>query len=119
MLVLPFKLTVPVPVEKVPDPVCEKLPDVVMPVAPVSAPAAEILTVGEVRMLVNPVPTVIALKVLLVCDVTLPKLSPVRVFDPEPFAVPTRLTPSPFTAVVPLDAESVIAKVDPVPVLLV
>src|SRR6185437_1074050 len=117
-LVFPFKLTAPVPVENVPDPVCETLPEVETPVNPDSTPAAVKLAVGEVMKFVNPVPKVMPLKVLLVCDVTFPKLSPVNVLAPLPLAVPAKLTAIPFTAVVPEDAVSVAFTVVAVPVLL-
>ena len=54
-LVFPFNDTTPVPVENVPKPVCEKLPDVVIPVAPVIAPAEVTANVGELIKLVKPV----------------------------------------------------------------
>jgi hypothetical protein len=89
------------------------------PVAPVMAPAPVMAIDGEERKLVKPVPNVMPLNVLFVCAVTFPKLTPVMVFAPVPFAVPVRLIPSALTAVVPLDAESVALRVAAVPVVLV
>jgi hypothetical protein len=89
------------------------------PVAPVMLPAPVMAIDGEERKLVKPVPKVNALKVLLVCAVTFPKFTPVMVLAPVVFAVPVRLIPSAFTAVVPLDAVSVALNVAAVPVLLV
>ena len=89
-----------------------------MPVAPVIAPPPVIEIDGEVMKLSKPVPNVNPLNVLLACVVTLPKLTPVIVFVPEPFPVPVRLIPSPLSVVVPDDALSVALIVVPAPELL-
>ena len=104
----PLSEIAPVPVEKVPLPEMPKLPEAcAYAVTPDNPPAAEMPIVGEVRMLLKPVPTVNALKVLFVCVVTLPKLIPVNVSDPPALSVPVKLIPKPLTAVVLDESESV------------
>ena len=87
MSVLPFKLTVPVPVANVPEPFCIKLPlAIVIPVVPVMAPA------------------VLRLKVLLLsCNVPVPlPILVAAVPDVLIFVVPDMVTVLPVSPKVPV-----------------
>jgi len=64
-------------------PVKEIVPEEVMPVAPVIAPAPEILIFAEDKKLLYPVPNLIPLNTLFAMPVTFEKLMPFTVFVPE------------------------------------
>jgi hypothetical protein len=104
---LPFRVTVPLPVLKVPAPAWEKLPEArARPVAPEIAPALEIsmLVVSRAKV---PEPPPILTRVLLVPVLMLVTLlvealmevAPVRVKPPVPWSRPDpELTPTPTMA---------------------
>ena len=59
------------------------------------------------------------MKVLFVCGVTLPKLTPVLVLVPPELTVPMRFTPKAETAFVPEEPELVVLMALAVPVVLI
>jgi len=99
--VAPLRLTEPVPVENVPAPVCDTFPEVVIPVAPETAPPEESLKVGVLIKFVKPVPDskVMPLIILVLLLVAAAKSMPLRILVLLVLVAFVKFTVSPLTVV--------------------